>query len=134
MHIVSVFVATATIEVRLSGTMSPAEVDAYMDELRGAIVRHRLGSGYGIIVDVTSCTIQTQEMIRTMGERMVTMPRARAIAIVATSQLARLQIRRLFTQDYARIVSSIEEGRTWVAEIAGSVGLNPSGRSGHAAA
>lgn len=51
-----------------------------------------------------------------MGRRMASMPRARAVAIVSLSQLARLQIRRLFTQAYARCVSSVEEGRKWIVD------------------
>ncbi len=42
------------------------------------------------------------------------MPKAAALAIVTGSSLARMQIKRLFTQPYARIVNTVEEGRAWV--------------------
>lgn len=116
MHHVAIEPSSATVEVTLSGLMSPGEVDAYMIDLRQAIACHRLDAHYGIVVDVTGCTIQTQDVIRTMGAHMATMPRARAIAIVATSSLARMQIRRLFVQDYARIVATREQARGWVID------------------
>lgn len=50
-------------------------------------------------------------MIRAIGEHMTTMPKARAPAIVTGRPLARMQIKRLFTQPNARIVNRVEEGR-----------------------
>ena len=78
------------------------------------MIDRRLASNYGIVIDLTRCTVQPQDVIRTMGGRMAAMPQARAIAVVATSQLARLQIRRIFVQDHARIVATVEEGGAWV--------------------
>lgn len=102
------------VEVILSGMLDPDEVRSYIADLRHTMAAKRIHAGYRLVIDVTTCTIQTQDMIQTMGEQMKAMPKAGAIAIVSASQLARMQIRRLFQQDYARIVKNFEEGRAWV--------------------
>lgn len=53
-------------------------------------------------------------MIEAMGKHMAAMPKASALAIVVGTALARIQVRRLFAQSYARIVASVEDGRAWV--------------------
>lgn len=45
---------------------------------------------------------------------MATMPKACAIAIVSESALARMQIRRLFHQPYARFVATQDDALAWV--------------------
>lgn len=104
------------VEVTLSGMLDPDEVRTYITDLRHAMAANRIHAGYRLVIDVTTCTIQTQDMIQTMGEQMKAMPKAGAIAIVSASQLARMQIRRLFQQDYARIVRNVAEGRAWVLD------------------
>jgi len=101
------------IEATLSGMMTIEEVDVYVAELKKLFVAHRLRA-YSMVIDVTRCPIQHQEMIQAMGSHMATMPKADALAVVVGSSLARMQVRRLFTQPYARIVATIEEGRAWV--------------------
>lgn len=105
--------AHSVVDVTLGGMMTVEEVDAYIGELRAAFVRHRLTS-YAMLIDVSACPIQSQAMIAAMQAHMATMPRARAIALVTGSSLAKMQIRRLFGQSYARIVNTREEGRAWV--------------------
>lgn len=108
-----VYKPTELVEVRLSGSISPDQVmegiAAFKRELALSGLRR-----YGLVLDVTDSPIQSQEMVRVMGEQMVVMPKAQALAIVTVSSLAKMQIRRLFTQPYARIVPTIEDGRAWV--------------------
>lgn len=87
---------------------------AYMTDLRRALVGNRLRPDYAMVIDVQECNIQAQDMIEAMSEHMVSMPKAKAIAIVTGSSLARMQIRMLFTQPYARIVSTQEEAQAWI--------------------
>lgn len=101
------------VEATLGGMMTIDEVAAYIVDLKRAFVMNKLHS-YSMIVDVTNCPIQQQSMIQAMGSHMATMPKATALAVVVGSSLARMQVRRLFTQPYARIVSTTEEGRAWV--------------------
>ena len=101
------------LEATLSGMMTVDEVSAYVADLKRAFVMNKLRS-YSMVIDVTNCPIQQQSMVQAMGSHMATMPKAKALAIVVGSSLARMQVRRLFTQPYARIVATIEEGRAWV--------------------
>lgn len=101
------------VNVTLTGMMSLDEVAAYIADVRRACVAHRLRD-YAMVIDVRDCPIQQQDTIRAMGEHMASMPKARALAIVTGRSLAKMQIRRLFTQAYARIVDTIAEGQAWV--------------------
>lgn len=103
----------ALVEVELGGMMSTEEVGVYISDLRNQFVVHQVRR-YGMVIDVTRCPIQSQDMIVAMGRHMATMPKAQALAVVVGGSLARMQVRRLFTQPYARIVASAEEGRAWV--------------------
>jgi hypothetical protein len=70
-------------------------VNNYITELKRQITFHKMPR-YALVIDVTDCPVQAQEMIRSMGKHMATMPKARALAVVTESALARLQVRRLF--------------------------------------
>lgn len=102
--------------IKLAGTMSVEEVSTYIADLRRQMVVNRVLPGYGLIIDVTECTIQTQDMINAMAGYMAQMPKAGAIAVVSARSLARMQIRRLFAQSYARVTSTAEDARAWVVE------------------
>lgn len=105
----------AVINVTLSGMMTIDEVAAYIADVKRTCVTNRLRE-YAMVIDVRGCPIQQQDTIKAMGAHMVSMPKARALAVVTGSSLAKMQIRRLFTQPYARIVNTIEDGQAWVVE------------------
>lgn len=113
MFSISVDKANELVEVRLSGMMSVDEVAEYITELKRRIVAHGLCT-YAMVTDVTGCPIQSQDMINAMAQHMATMPKARSLAVVTGSSLAKMQVRRLFTQSYARITTTAKEGRDWV--------------------
>lgn len=114
MYSIQVDTAHNVVEVRLGGLMPLDEVAAYIFDLKRTIDAHKLGSDYAMVIDVSDCPIQSQDMIKAMGAHMATMPKARSLAIVTGSSLARMQIKRLFTQPYARIVATTDQGRAWV--------------------
>ena len=113
MYSIRVDAAQNLVEVTLKGMISVEEVGAYVTDLRREFIAHKLRS-YGMVVDITDCPIQSQDMLTAVASHMGSMPKARAIAIVTGSSLARMQVRRLFTQDYARIVATLDDGRAWV--------------------
>ena len=113
MYRIEVDSQSAVINVTLTGMMTLPEVAAYIAEVRRACVAHKLRD-YAMVIDVRECPIQQQDTIRAMGEHMASMPKARALAIVTGRSLAKMQIRRLFTQSYARIVETLEQGQAWV--------------------
>lgn len=113
MYSIEVERAAQLIEVKLGGLMQAEEVGGYIDDVRRAFVGNGLRS-YVMVIDVSDCPIQTQEMVREMGAHRAAMPKARALAIVTGDSAARMQVRRLFKQPYARIVATVAEGRDWV--------------------
>lgn len=115
MYVIEVDRPNELIEVRLGGMMPPDEVTSYINELKRLFIAHRFRN-YTMVIDVSDCPIQSQDMIQAMGQHMATMPKARALAIVTGSSLARMQVRRLFKQPYARITANRAEGRAWVLE------------------
>lgn len=125
MYTITVDRPTEVVEVTLAGMMPPDEVAAYIADVRRALVANGLRH-YAMVIDVSDCPIQSQDMVRSMGEHMASMPRARALAIVTGSSLARLQVRRLFKQPYARITATLAEGRDWV--LHGTEPATPDGR------
>lgn len=114
MYTIDIDAAHGLVEVTLGGMMSVEETARYIADLRHAIVVNRVGSGYAMVIDVSACPIQSQDMIGAMGRHMAAMPKARALAIVCGGSLCRMQVRRLFQQSYARITATREEGRAWV--------------------
>ena len=103
-----------TILVTLGGMMSVAEVGEYIAELRRSFIAHRFRPGYAILIDVRDCTIQSQTMIEAMRDHMGGFPKAAAIAMIAGSELARMQIRRLMTQPYVALFDTCADGRAWL--------------------
>lgn len=99
------------IDVALTGMMSVDEVADYVRDLRREIVAHRMRA-YAMVIDLTDCPIQSQDVIGAIGRHMADMPKA--LALVTGSSLARMQVRRLFTQPYARVVATRAEGWAWV--------------------
>lgn len=113
MYDIKVLGQLGLVHVTLSGMMSVEEVARYIAELKQAFARHKLEQ-WSFLLDVTDCPIQQQDMLMAMGQHMATMPKARSIGIVTGSSLARMQVRRLFTQPYARITSTVADARAWV--------------------
>lgn len=114
MYKITIDIPRNYVEVHLGGLLTVEETAAYIAELRHANVTKGMRAAYGMVIEVTKCVIQSQDMLRAMGEHMASMPKARAISVVTGSSLARMQIRRLFTQTYARITATLDEGRAWV--------------------
>lgn len=115
MYSIRINKALDLVEVELGGMMSTDEVVSYIAELKHQFLVRKLRS-YVMIIDVSKCPIQSQDMIASMGRHMATMPKARSLAIVTGSSLARMQVRRLFTQPYARVTATTDEGRAWVLD------------------
>jgi len=102
------------IAVTLGGMLSVGEVAAYIAELRERFRAERFTAGYRILIDVDACCIQSQAMIEAMREHMVRFPKASRIAMATGSSLARMQVKRLMTQPYARVFESRAEGLAWL--------------------
>ncbi|MET0270017.1 MAG: hypothetical protein ABW173_06265 [Sphingomonas sp.] len=103
-------------EVTMAGLLPVSEIDACIAEFRAAFLAGRMHAGYRLLLDVSECQVQTQEFMRAMGGHIARMPKAAAIAVVAKSMLSRMQVRRLYTQPYARVVATRGDGRAWLID------------------
>lgn len=113
MYKIDIDAPNALVVVELAGMLSVEEVDDFVATLIHRITQARLSS-YAMLIDVSHCPVQSQEMINAMEQKLRLMQRARALAVVTGSSLARLQVRRIFTQPFARFSSTREAGRDWV--------------------
>lgn len=113
MHDIRVDARLRLVEATLAGMLTVDGVTSYVGQLQQAFVANRLRD-YVLIVDIADCPIQSQDVVAALRTHMVAMPKASAIAIVTGSSLARMQVRRLFDQPYARIVGNREAARAWV--------------------
>ena len=103
----------ALIRLDMEGLLSPAEGNELVRDLIGRIAAARLAS-YALIIDVSRCPVQGQDMVATMGEHLTKMKHARALAIVTGTTLVRLQVRRIFNQPFTRFASSYDDALAWV--------------------
>nr|WP_246359441.1 hypothetical protein [Sphingomonas yantingensis] len=97
----------------MEGMLSPAEADRLVADLIARITAERMSS-YALIIDVSRCPVQAQDMIAAMRGHLGGMKNARAVAVVAGSMLVRLQLQRIFDQPFTRIANSYDEARAWV--------------------
>ncbi|MFM9828095.1 MAG: hypothetical protein ACKVOB_05020 [Sphingomonas sp.] len=103
----------ALISIELGGMLSVDEVNEFVSELVRQVMAARLSS-YAMLIDVSNCPVQSQDMVNAMGQQLANMQHARALAVVTGTSLARLQVRRLFTQPFTRFTSTREAGLAWV--------------------
>ena len=108
------------VSVKLGGLMSLDEVNHYIADLGTAFVRHKLQAGYLMMIDTSQATLQSQDVIGAFQKQIAHFPKARRIAMINGNSLARMQIRRVMTQDYTRIFDNVEEGRRWLLSSVGS--------------
>lgn len=103
----------ALIRLDMEGMLSPADADRLVEDLIGQIAAARLAR-YGLIIDVSRCPVQAQDMIAAMGGHLTMMKHAHALAIVTGTTLVRLQVRRIFDQPFTRFTTTYAEALAWV--------------------
>ncbi|WP_294264411.1 hypothetical protein [uncultured Sphingomonas sp.] len=101
------------VKLDMEGMLSPVEADRLVADLIARITAERMSS-YALIIDVSRCPVQAQDMIAAMRGHLGGMKNARAVAVVAGSMLVRLQLQRIFDQPFTRITNSYDEARAWV--------------------
>lgn len=103
----------ALVKIEMRAMLDVADSARLVSELIAQITEARLES-YALILDISQCPVQSQEMIAAMGQHLTLMKRVRAIAIVTGTMLARLQVRRIFSQPFTRFTSTYDEALRWV--------------------
>lgn len=103
----------ALVRIEMDAMLDVADSARLVSDLIAQITNARLES-YALILDVSQCPVQSQEMIAAMGQHLTQMKRVRAIGIVTGTMLARVQVRRIFSQPFTRFTSTYEEALRWV--------------------
>lgn len=101
------------VKLDMEGMLTPADADRLVGDLMAKIAEAQLTS-YALIIDVSRCPVQAQDMIAAMSEHLKHMKNARALAIVTGTMLVRLQVRRIFDQPFTRFTRTYKEALAWV--------------------
>ena len=106
------------LRLQLSGFWSATDFARFKKRIVGAVTD--LGTGPGqhmILVDLREATLQTQELISNAQDFIANAEnKARRIALVAASALARMQTKRLVVRPGVVLFETIEEAERWLSE------------------
>lgn len=101
----------------LAGFFKVADVAAYADRVEQAIracIQRR--GHYRMILDVSGCAIQSQDVIAAFIGHVQKMPAARRSAVVVGSSIVRMQIRRVMTRPNVEVFETLADAVAWVDE------------------
>lgn len=102
------------VDIRWTGLFDQPSVDAYADELIRRFREEGFRTGYRLRMDMSGTSVQPVDAAQAINRRLGAFHRASLIAIVATSAITRLQVRRFMTQDYLRIFDSADAALDWL--------------------
>ena len=106
------------LDIRWHGLFSSEAVAAYARDVKARFVLEGFAPGYLLRMDMSDSAVQPQDAVAAFREHLGDgkFPRASRIAIVTSSAIARMQVRREMTQDYLRIFATAEESLQWLLE------------------
>jgi len=104
------------LDVAWTGLMTEAVAHAYVEDLTGRFVREGFRTGYRLRMDFSRVAVQPQDAVLTINRRFQGFPRASRIAIVTTSGITRLQVRRLMPQPYLSIFDTADAALAWLVQ------------------
>lgn len=109
------------LDIRWTGLFDQPAVAAYADELVRRFREEGFRVGYRLRMDMSGCSVQPVEAAAAINRRLGTFPRASRIAIVTSSAITRLQVKRFMTQPYLRIFAAAGEALDWLVAGDGEV-------------
>jgi hypothetical protein len=115
----SIEASSKLIRAEMSGLLTVDEVRSFGAEEQSAVRRMGLRSGeFDLLVLTEGATVQTQPVMDAFRDLMVHSPlKARKIATVRTSPLARMQSRRIGTvRGNSEVFDNITDAYLWLAE------------------
>lgn len=116
----------ALVRLDMEGMLSLAESDRLVGDLIHSIREARLRR-YAIVIDVTRCGVQSQDMIAAMAAHLTKMQNAYAIALVTGTTLVRMQVQRIFAQPIAHFAATYDEALRWVLSRPNDIAASPDG-------
>lgn len=90
------------------------DVPAYAAACRIEFARARFAPGYALRMDMRDSAVQPQDAVAMFRTCFDSFPRARRIAVVTPSAIARLQVQREMTQPYLRIFADPDAALKWL--------------------
>lgn len=98
----------------ISGFLEVHEVHAYAAQMLAAHLRHfRFARSYQLVIDVSATKIQSQGVIKAMGEHIATFPRAERVGVVVGKSLNRYQALRLMDRPHVQFCDWLPEAQEW---------------------
>ncbi|MDO6414880.1 hypothetical protein Q4F19_10855 [Sphingomonas sp. BIUV-7] len=99
----------------LSGFFGLGQVAAYAQEAERLIRRPSISfGGYRMVIDLTDCAVQSQEVIAAFSQHVAGVPRADRLAVVAGSPIIRQQIRRIIGRPEIAIFEHLPDAMAWL--------------------
>lgn len=92
------------------------DVGPYADECKARFLAEGFQPGYLLRMDMSASAVQPQDAVAMFRTHFDGFPRARRIAVVTTSAIARLQVRREMTQPYMQIFDTADAAMKWLLE------------------
>lgn len=108
--------ARELLDIRWQGPFTPLAVADYARVLKNRFLAEGFKAGYLLRMDMTDSFVQPREVLGAFHESFYDFPKARRIAIVTPSAVARMQVRRIMTQPYLRIFETAGPALDWLLE------------------
>lgn len=104
------------LDIAWRGLFTSRAVAAYALEVKARFFREGFRPGYLLRMDMSASAVQPQEAVAAFRAHLGDFPKARRIAIVTASAIARLQVRREMTQPYLAIFDEADAALAWLLE------------------
>lgn len=99
----------------LAGFFNIPQVAAYATDIEALIERCSMShGGYRILIDIVECAIQSQDVTAAFGRHVAGVPRSKRVAVVTTSSIIRMQIRRIVGRPELAVFKDLSEARAWI--------------------
>lgn len=102
------------LDIRWTGLFTDEIIAEYARILKRQFVEQGFKPGYLLRMDMTESAVQSQYGGESFGRYLGDFPKARRIAIVTPSVIARMQVRRVMTQPYLRIFPLARPALDWL--------------------
>lgn len=104
------------LDIAWSTLFTAEQVAAYGRECKARFVSEGFAPGYLLRMDMRKSAVQPQEAVQAFRTHLGDFPKARRIAIVTASAIARLQVKREMQQPYLQIFDDADAALAWLLE------------------
>lgn len=105
------------LDIAFTGLMTVPVAERYVEDVETAFARSGLTPGYLLRMDFGVHAAQPATVATLVNHRLKHFPRARRIAAVAPSAIAKLQVRRLMPQPYLSVFDDANAAFAWLTAI-----------------